>query len=431
MDSWQERKYATSSHNRDDYARDRARIIHSASFRRLQGKTQVLGLGESDFYRTRLTHSLEVAQIASGIAEHLYEKYQHDDCAQFIPSQNLIEAIGLAHDIGHSPFGHGGEVALNYTMRNHGGFEGNAQTLRICTQLGEYSDSDGLNLTRRTLLGLIKYPATYSQVVNTNVYDASKSPLNIDSFFPPKCSVFDCDQTYFHWILEPFSNEDVQKFLTINSIANNHAKTQFKSFDTSIMELADDIAYGIQDLEDGIALNLITKKDWLNHIAISFPDYERNGIKTSIVADLFSGKNRIRKKAISYLVNYFVSQIEIKSRNCFSSPLLDLQAVISESLAQELDVFKRIVSLKVIETPEVQTLVYKGQQMIVRLFEAIANNPHRLLEQKHYAKYQHQSNEDDKLRVICDYIAGDTDEYATRLYHKIFTPSNGSVFDRL
>ena len=431
MDSWQERKYETCSHNRDDYARDRARIIHSSSFRRLQGKTQVLGLGESDFYRTRLTHSLEVAQIASGITEHLYEKYRNTKHNQFIPSQNLIEAIGLAHDIGHSPFGHGGEVALNYVMRNHGGFEGNAQTLRICTQLGEYSDSDGLNLTRRALLGLIKYPALYSKVVNADAYDLSKAPLNIDSFYPPKCSVFDCDKTYFHWILKPFSNEDIQRFLTVNPVTGKHSKTEFKSFDTSIMELADDIAYGIHDFEDGIALNLITEKDWLNYVGFSFPNYERNGIKTNIVDDLFSGKNRIRKKAISYLVNYFISQIEINVRHCFSSPLLDLQAAMSETLAQELEMFKRIVAIKVIEIPEVQTLVYKGQQMIVRLFDALSNNPQRLLEQKHYAKYQNQNNDDDKLRVICDYIAGNTDEYATRLYHKIFTPSNGSVFDRL
>lgn len=214
-------------------------------------------------------------------------------------------------------------------------------------------------------------------------------------------------------------------------MTSKHSKTEFKSFDTSIMELADDIAYGIHDLEDGIALNLITEKDWLNYVGFSFRNYERNGIKTNIVDDLFSGKNRIRKKAISYLVNYFISQIEINVRHCFSSPLLDLQAAMSETLAQELEMFKRIVAIKVIEIPEVQTLVYKGQQMIVRLFDALANNPQRLLEQKHYAKYQNQNNDDDKLRVICDYIAGNTDEYATRLYHKIFTPSNGSVFDRL
>jgi dGTPase len=197
------------------------------------------------------------------------------------------------------------------------------------------------------------------------------------------------------------------------------------------MELADDIAYGIHDLEDGIALNLITEKDWLNHVDLHFSDYERNGIKANIVQDLFSGKNRIRKKAISYLVNYFISQIEISNRNCFTNPLLYLQAVMSESLSQELEMFKQIVVIKVIETPEVQTLVYKGQQMILRLFDALANNPKRLLERKHYEKYLSQNNENDKQRVICDYIAGDTDEYATRLYHKIFTPSNGSVFDRL
>ena len=141
MDKWKERKNLIPSMERDDYGRDRARIIHSAFFRRLQGKTQVLGLGESDFYRTRLTHSLEVAQIAGGIAEYFKEKYRKCyEYSELIPEQNLIEAIGLAHDIGHPPFGHGGEVALNYLMRDCGGFEGNAQTLRICTQLGEYSE---------------------------------------------------------------------------------------------------------------------------------------------------------------------------------------------------------------------------------------------------------------------------------------------------
>lgn len=155
---WAERKSPLENkeqQDRDDYSRDRARIIHSASFRRLQGKTQVLGLGESDFYRTRLTHSIEVAQIASGVADFLRDKYKNDeDINKYIPTQNLIEAIALAHDIGHPPFGHGGEYALNYLMRDDGGFEGNAQNIRICTKLGEYSDDNGLNLTRRHCLGL-------------------------------------------------------------------------------------------------------------------------------------------------------------------------------------------------------------------------------------------------------------------------------------
>ncbi len=434
MDNWQERKGDVFNRNRENYARDRARIIHSAFFRRLQGKTQVLGLGESDFYRTRLTHSLEVAQIGSGIADYLRGKYEGCDEYEFIPSQNLIEAIGLAHDIGHPPFGHGGEVALNYVMRNNGGFEGNAQTLRICTQLGEYSNVDGLNLTRRTLLGLIKYPITYSKVVNFDIYDEKQAPLNVDSFNPPKCSIFDCDRDYFDWITLPLSENDIRLFQKTHETLK-HRKTEFKSFDSTIMELADDVAYGVHDLEDGIALNLITQKDWENEVVgqikHSFPDYRRDGIAVPISDDLFSGRNRMRKKAVSHLVHYFLRNIEIQHRGCFESNLLDLQAIMTGELSHELEILKRIVANKVIETPEVQTLVYKGQQMIIRLFEAIANNPKRLLEKKHYAKYEQQNSEDKRLRIICDYIAGDTDEYATRLYHKIFTPSNGSVFDRL
>lgn len=192
--------------NRDSYSRDRARIIHSAFFRRLQGKTQVLGLGESDFYRTRLTHSIEVAQIASGVVEVLRSDQSLECFHKYLPDQNLIEAISLAHDIGHPPFGHGGEVALNYVMHNHGGFEGNAQTLRVCVKLGEYSERSGLNLTRRTLLGLIKYPALYSQVLNSSIYKKREAPVNLDSFKPPKC-LFDADADSLRFIFEPIDTE--------------------------------------------------------------------------------------------------------------------------------------------------------------------------------------------------------------------------------
>ena len=144
------------------FQRDRARVIHSAWFRALQSKTQVLGLGESDFYRTRLTHSLEVAQIGSGIVEHVRGENARNpltkDMAEWIAPLSLIDAACLAHDIGHSPFGHGGEVALNYMMRHDGGFEANGQTLRILSRLGEYSEDSGLDLTRRSTLSVIKYP---------------------------------------------------------------------------------------------------------------------------------------------------------------------------------------------------------------------------------------------------------------------------------
>lgn len=146
---------------RDEAAVDYARVIHSASFRRLQGKTQILNLGDGDFYRTRLTHSIEVAQIAGGIARQLQKDFPDHPAQPSIPDLSLIQAVGATHDLGHPPFGHGGEVALNYCMRKAGGFEGNGQTLRILARLERFSTNAGANLTRRTLLGVLKYPAPF------------------------------------------------------------------------------------------------------------------------------------------------------------------------------------------------------------------------------------------------------------------------------
>ena len=138
---------------RSEWERDYARLIHSSAFRRLQSKTQVLGLGESDFYRTRLTHSMEVAQIGVGIVRWLQNHHQDDEeIIKALPRSALMSSIYLAHDIGHPPFGHGGEVALNLCMRDFGGFEGNGQTLRILSKLDKYTADHGLNPTRRLLL---------------------------------------------------------------------------------------------------------------------------------------------------------------------------------------------------------------------------------------------------------------------------------------
>lgn len=432
MSYWEARQTQLSDdqRERDNYSRDRARIIHSAFFRRLQGKTQVLGLGESDFYRTRLTHSIEVSQIASGIVDNLLKNSSLAEYHQWIPSSALIEAIALAHDIGHPPFGHGGEVALNYAMREHGGFEGNAQTLRICTKLGEYSDKEGLNLTRRTLLGLLKYPVQYSVVVNPSIYKLEQSPANIDSFKPPKC-IFDCDTASLDFIFDPISS-DRAAFQVTESVAEKHAKTKFKALDTSIMELADDIAYGVHDLEDAIALQLVSERTWRREVhekltdpLNSFPLRDR---MNEITANLFSGANKTRKKSISFLVGYFIRDCTLSKHHKFSNNLLDINAAMTPTVKSELEILKKFVVQHVIKTVEVQTLEYKGQQMIVRLFDAIANNPSRLLLKKYYDEFL-ESDEDP--RVICDYLAGTTDDYATRLYHKIFTPSSGSIFDRL
>jgi len=214
-------------------------------------------MGESDFYRTRLTHSLEVAQIGSGICEVLRARVSDEKVHQLIPSFSLIEAICLAHDIGHAPFGHGGEVAMNTMMVQHGGFEANGQTLRIIARLGEFTPHHGLDLTRRTTLGTIKYPTVYSRAVRYEDLQGGHLALsdaiphdyvNIDRWAPPKC-VYDEEQSVLDWLVDPFSNVDVDRFFALDTPESGHLKTRYKPFDTSIMELADDIAYGVHDLE--------------------------------------------------------------------------------------------------------------------------------------------------------------------------------------
>ncbi|RYB33883.1 dNTP triphosphohydrolase, partial [Legionella pneumophila] len=162
--------------HRTPFEKDKCKVVHSYSFRRLQGKIQIVSGKDSDFHRNRLTHSIEVASIAKSIFNNLLYRLQQDkkknleDKLIFLNSQKnedidtLLDTIGLLHDIGHPPYGHGGEQALNYKMRNYGGFEGNAQTLRLINKV------DSLNLTYRTLLGVLKYPATYSALVNVKTY---------------------------------------------------------------------------------------------------------------------------------------------------------------------------------------------------------------------------------------------------------------------
>ena len=165
---WEERMGDVANEDgRSAYERDYARVVHSSAFRRLQAKTQVLGVGDSDFYRTRLTHSMEVSQIGESIARRFIKCVEDKkELRAVLPDPILIRTICLAHDLGHPPFGHGGEIALNRCMIDHGGFEGNGQTLRILASIEPYTEKHGMNLSRRSLLGVLKYPAPLSAVVN-------------------------------------------------------------------------------------------------------------------------------------------------------------------------------------------------------------------------------------------------------------------------
>lgn len=429
---------------RDDWDVDYARIVHSASFRRLQGKTQILNLGDSDFYRTRLTHSLEVAQIAAGIARQFRSDLKDHDVFDSLPKNNMIQAIGFTHDLGHPPFGHGGEVALNYCMRKDGGFEGNGQTLRILTKLEKFSESVGVNLTRRTLLGVLKYPVSYKSAINSKVVPkllnntSTVKLIDREKSKPPKCYL-DCEQDVVDWILEDLTDDDCDEFRKIETNQEKHHTAVYKSLDCSIMDLADGISYGVHDLEDATALALISKGrfielvpeklclEFLRHLSTEYADEFASDPYTSLVDKLF-GDGRQRKRVVSLLVGYFVMGCEISTYEMFSDPLLKFRADMKPGAATLLSALQEAVREEVIYSANVQHLEFKGQQMIVAVFEALNSEPDKFLAKDTFKLYDAGK---EPIRVICDHIAGMTDSFLLKTYDRLFSPRMGSVFDKL
>ena len=441
-DKWQERRSGQEvsrpqSQYRNGYVRDRARVIHSAGFRRLQAKTQVLGIGEGDFHRTRLTHSMEVAQIARGIVYHQKQTVNRaTPWVAWLPDPNLIETIALAHDLGHPPFGHGGEVSLNFAMKDSGGFEGNGQTLRLLARNEAHTQGYGLDLTRRCLLGVLKYPVAYETVVRKTLPEVPQNLIQLrrEDWKPPKCYM-SSERDVVEWILAPFSNTDRKLFLKLRKAPTDlaHGKSQYHAFDTSIMELGDDIAYGVHDFEDAIALNLVDRDDWIDVTKGIDKSWARS-LKIApidkLTHQLFLGTNHERKRAIGSLVNAFIVSVKIKEQKDFEHPLLRFNASLSAPAEKFLDKLKGLIVRKVIKTPQVQTIEYRGQQLILRIYEAIASDPARLLKENFSELHQSMRDDISRKRIICDYIAGMTDEYATRMYERLFVPRQGHVFDR-
>ena len=420
--------------HRSPFQRDRARVLHSAAFRRLQSKTQVMGGGQDDFYRTRLTHSLEAAQIGSGITAQLRSKFEKLSFELLPQEDSLIETICLAHDIGHPPFGHGGEVALNYMMREHGGFEGNGQTLRIVAQLEPFSENCGMNLARRSLLGLLKYPQTLSKLHNCEIAVPPENlrQLKASHWYPPK-GVYDDDSAILDWVLAPLSDRDKSQFQSIKPLEASHHKTRFKSFDCSIMELADDIAYGIHDMEDAIFSGAISQQLFEEQVIEKLFEIDHdwlNEFTASLTKNLFSCHYFEQKEAIGGLVNFLITAVTIVDVNeqentSFSEPLLRYNAQLPDVHQQVLDIFKSFVFKYVIKKTKIQRLEYRGQQIVMELFEAFSSDPQRLLptsvvNQWQIAKQQTQ----DPLRIIADYVSSMTDDSATRTYNSLFSPSS-------
>ncbi len=348
---------------RNDFQRDRDRIIHSTAFRRLKHKTQVFVNTSGDHFRTRITHSLEVSQIARTLSKY------------FNLNEDLSETLSLAHDLGHTPFGHAGEEALDDCMKNHGGFDHNIQTLRIITILeNRYYDFKGLNLSIETLDGLIKHNGPVKNLTKLNM-------ILGNNFFKKKIN------------------------FTLNS-----------SLEAQIASISDDIAYNSHDLEDGLKSNLFDLNDLkdipvLNKI---ISKHKKKFKKFSI--DLII--RQIIREIINEMVSDVISTTKKNIRLYKIKNLNDIYRTKNKlvSFSQNMQIFdkkiKSFLKQKMYFHKNVNSKTNYGRKIITKLFIQIKKNPQKYINIK---KYSNSNIE----RIICDYIAGMTDRYAINLYNQI------------
>ena len=348
---------------RNDFQRDRDRIIHSTAFRRLKHKTQVFVNTSGDHFRTRITHSLEVSQIARTLAKF------------FNLNEDLSETLSLAHDLGHTPFGHAGEESLNICMKNYGGFDHNIQTLRIITLLeNRYYKFKGLNLSFETIDGLIKHNGPVKNLTKFN-------RILGKNFFKKKI-----------------------KF-SLNS-----------SLEAQLASISDDIAYNSHDLEDGLKSNLFKLKD-LKKIPVLDKIIIKHIKKTKKYSiDL------IIRQIIREIINVMVSDVILTTRKNIKrykiKNLNDIyntkfQLVTFSNKMKKFDTkIKKFLRQKMYFHKKVNSKTNYGRKVITKLFTSIRRNPKKYIDIKKY-------NNSNFERIICDYIAGMTDRYAINLYNQI------------
>jgi dGTPase len=358
------RIYKEPEHSiRSPYQRDRDRIIHSSSFRRLKHKTQVFVNTEGDHYRTRLTHSMEVSQIARTLSRSLGL------------NEDLSETLSLSHDLGHTPFGHAGEEVLNQCMGKYGGFDHNIQTLRIVTSIeNKYYKFCGLNLTIETLDGLIKHNGPVKNLVQYKTI--------------------------------------LKKDLFSNKIVFN----AFPSLEAQVAAIADDIAYNNHDLEDGLRAGLFTIKKissityvskLINKHVKNIKNFRREIIISQIVRDLINlmvvdvinTTNKNLKRSNPQLINDIYKQDRLIVD--FSDKMKMIDKQIKDFLKRNMYNHKKVV---------VNT--NRGKRIINDLFKYLSKNS-----RKHISKDLFKNEQ--KERVIADFIAGMTDRYAINLYKKV------------
>jgi dGTPase len=344
-------------HGRSEYQRDRDRIIHSTAFRRLEYKTQVFVNHEGDLFRTRLTHSLEVAQIGRSVARSL-------DL-----DEDLTEAIALAHDLGHTPFGHSGQDALNACMKPYGGFEHNLQSLRVVDVLEQrYAGFDGLNLTFETREGVLKH-----------------------------CSL--------------------RNARSLGEIGERFIKKRRPSLEAQIANLADEVAYNNHDVDDGLRSGFLTLEQ-LSEIAI-FQRHMRAALKEF---PALTGRRLVHETVRRMIDTLVTDLIRASAANIRARAPKDAEDVrrapaliaFSPRIQSEQLELKRFLRKNLYQHYRVARMSSKARRIVTGLFDAFIDEP-RLLP----PDFQERAAAD-KPRAIADYIAGMTDRYAIVEYRRLF-----------
>ncbi|WP_291381190.1 deoxyguanosinetriphosphate triphosphohydrolase [Demequina sp.] len=399
--------------DRTSFERDRARIVHSSALRRLGAKTQILGAGSGDFVRTRLTHSLEVAQVGRGLGKQL-------GC-----DPDVVDAACLAHDLGHPPFGHNGERALDFAAKDIGGFEGNAQTLRIVSRLEPKSvhpvtgDSVGLNLTRATLDAGIKYP-----------WRENATPLRADGKPTRKFGVYEDDLEVFTWL-------------------RKGAPDRSPSFEAQVMDVADDIAYSVHDVEDavvhnGVALSTLRDAGRAQAVAAHVREWYGRGDEDAVVGaldrlraqpwwmDAYDGSHRALaglKDMTSQLIGQMVSSIADATRAEYGEGPFTRHAarlVIPDETAAEILLLKG-VAVHFLMAPRERKPSYKAQrERLIDLVAALAARGADALEPHFAVSWSDCTDDAGRLRVAVDQVASLTDKSAYDWHHKfVVRPKRG------
>ncbi len=435
------------------FKKDYARLLHAPSFRRLQGKTQLYPGGQSDFFRNRLTHSLEVAQIARGLALTLNSeqvKSAFGDDASI--DESLLEFAGIAHDLGHPPFGHNGEHALDELMLSSGGFEGNAQTLRILSNVerklvtikgGRVTDEFGLDLTYRTLASVLKYDSC----IPIERYDGAK-----------------LEKGYYA------SELNLVKEIKSAVAPGLDSDAKFKTIECAIMDIADDIAYSTYDLEDSLhagfysplkLLNEIVNNEIvhtevikktnaalrdsgyreisgmeeviesLNHIFSDFsPPTNGSAVKSkyrglieSVYAynrdSRFISDPLFRSGYTAERVGRLIGGIELSSNDSY--PALSSVKLARPQLL-EVELLKHMNFELVIRSPLLSVVEHRGKDIVSSIFEALIKSEGALLPGDWRRRYDiaKQAGAGGMRRVVCDFVACMTDRYAFELYARLF-----------